>query len=160
MVGLTCQFAVPHPKPPNASTYDWLPDTSDEIKKGHTLTCLHSTFQEVVLYELPSIVTWEEMKHLLIEEFGGDLSLEMKKDRFMHITFKPKGSLAKFADRFYVKGQQLIPSKQLTVHEAYTACAQALKVNQLLHATAHTRVWLNSHRGGRPGKPCTKLVQS
>ncbi|KAJ9048089.1 hypothetical protein DSO57_1038520 [Entomophthora muscae] len=61
-----------------------------------------------------------------------DLSLELKKDAFMHIAFKPKETLAKFADRFYMEGQQLITSHQLTAHEAYMAFTQALKVNQLL----------------------------
>lgn len=112
---------------------------SDEVKKEHILTCLHPTCQEVVVPELPTIETWEEMKQLLIDEFGGDLSLEVKKDAFMHIAFKPKETLAEFADRFYMEGQQLITSRQLTPHEAYMACAQALKVNQLLclHFKAH-----------------------
>ena len=57
----------------------------------------------------------------------------------MHITFKAKEPLAEFADWFYVEGQQLITSRQLTPKEAYTACANALKVNQLLclHFKAH-----------------------
>ncbi|KAJ9062266.1 hypothetical protein DSO57_1012712 [Entomophthora muscae] len=79
------------------------------------------------------------MKQLLIDKFGGDLSLEVKKDAFMHIAFKPKETLAKFSDRNYMEGQQLIISRQLAAHEAYMACAQALKFNQLLclHFKAH-----------------------
>ncbi|KAJ9072112.1 hypothetical protein DSO57_1030503 [Entomophthora muscae] len=112
---------------------------SDEVKKEHILTCLHLNCQEVVVPELPTIETWEDMKQLLIDKFGGDLSLEVKKDAFMHIAFKPKETLAEFADRFFLEGQQLITSRQLTAHEAYMACAQALKVNQLLclHFRAH-----------------------
>ncbi|KAJ9078472.1 hypothetical protein DSO57_1006252 [Entomophthora muscae] len=94
---------------------------TDELKKEHIFTCLHPTCQEVVVPKLPSIVTWEDMKRLLIEEFGGDLSLEVKKDAFMHIAFKPKETLDEFADCFYIKGQQLITSQQLTPWEAYTA---------------------------------------
>ncbi|KAJ9060052.1 hypothetical protein DSO57_1034999 [Entomophthora muscae] len=60
------------------------------------------------------------MKQLLIEEFDEDLSLEAKKDTFMQISFKPKKSLTEVADRFYVEGQQLITSKLVDVHEAYT----------------------------------------
>ncbi|KAJ9050460.1 hypothetical protein DSO57_1014119 [Entomophthora muscae] len=104
----------------------------DEVKKEHILTCLHPACQEVVVPELPTIENWEDMKQLLIDKFGGDLSLEVKKDTFMHIAFKPKETLAEFADRFYMEGQQLITSFQLIAHEAYMACAQALKVNQLL----------------------------
>ncbi|KAJ9066351.1 hypothetical protein DSO57_1010561 [Entomophthora muscae] len=103
----------------------------DKVKKEHILTCLHLTCQEVVVPELPTIETWEDMTQLLIDNFGGELSLE-EKGTFMHIAAKPKESLAKFADRFYMEGQQLITSRQLTAHEAYMACAQALKVNQLL----------------------------
>ncbi|KAJ9087431.1 hypothetical protein DSO57_1033434 [Entomophthora muscae] len=112
---------------------------SDEVKKEHILTCLHLTCQEVVVPELPTIDTWEDMKQLLIVKFGGDLSLEVKKDAFMHIAFKPKETLAEFSDIFYMEGQQLITSRQLTAHKAYMACAQALKVNQLLclHFKAH-----------------------
>ena len=73
---------------------------SDEVKKEHILTYLHPTCQEVVVPKLPTIETWEDMKQLLIEKFGGDLSLEVKKDAFMHIAFKPKETLAEFADRF------------------------------------------------------------
>ena len=58
--------------------------------------------------------------------------MEVKKDAFMHISFLPKETLAEFANRFYIEGQQLITSKQLSVHKAYTACIQALKPNQLL----------------------------
>ena len=128
---------------------------SDEVKKEHILTCLHPTCQEVVVPELPSITSWNNMKQLLINEFGGDLSLEVKKDAFMHIAFKPKETLAKFANRFYLEGQQLITSKQLTAHEAYTACAQALKVNQLLclHFKAH-KAMLTSMRASRL---CSKI---
>ena len=88
------------------------------------------------------------MKQLLIDEFGGDLSLEVKKDAFIHIAFKPKETLAEFADRFYLEGQQLITSKQITAHEAYTTCAQAIKVNQLLclHFKAH-KAMLTSMKG-------------
>ncbi|KAJ9072948.1 hypothetical protein DSO57_1021708 [Entomophthora muscae] len=100
---------------------------SDEAKKEHILTCLHLTFQEVVVPELPIIETWEDMKQLLIDKFGGDLSLEVKNDAFMHIAFKPKETLAEFADRFYMEGQKLITRRQLTAHEAYMACAQAEK---------------------------------
>ncbi|KAJ9051723.1 hypothetical protein DSO57_1001989 [Entomophthora muscae] len=56
---------------------------SDEVKKEHMLTCLHPTCQKVVVPELPTIETWEDMKQLLIDKFGGDLSLEVKKDAFM-----------------------------------------------------------------------------
>ncbi|KAJ9070197.1 hypothetical protein DSO57_1010891 [Entomophthora muscae] len=104
----------------------------DEVKKEHILTCLHLTCQEVVVSELPTIETWEDMKQLLIDKIGGYLSLEVKKDAFMYIAFKPKETLAEFSDGFYIEGQQLITSLQLTAHEAYMACAQALKVNQLL----------------------------
>ena len=105
---------------------------TDELKKEHILNCLHPVCQEVVVPELANVSTWAEMKYLLIEEFGGDLSLEVKKDAFMHIAFKPKETLAEFSVCFYVEGQQPITSKQLQVKEAYTACANALKVNQLL----------------------------
>ena len=105
---------------------------SDEIKKVHTLICLHQTCQEIVVPELPAISTWDKIKQLLIDEFGGDLGLKVKKDAFMHFVFKSKEILAKFADRFDNKGQQLIKSRQLTPHKAYTACTQALKFNQLL----------------------------
>ncbi|KAJ9058569.1 hypothetical protein DSO57_1011024 [Entomophthora muscae] len=117
----------------------------NELKKENILTCLHPTCQEVVVPKLPSLVTWEDMKCLLIEEFGGDLSLEVKKDAFMHIAFKPKETLAEFANCFYIEGQQLITSCQLTPQEAYTACSEALKVNQLLclHFKAH-KASLNS----------------
>ncbi|KAJ9062901.1 hypothetical protein DSO57_1005703 [Entomophthora muscae] len=54
--------------------------SSDEVKKEHILTCLHLTCQEVVVPELPTIETWEDVKQLLIEKFGGDFSLEVKKD--------------------------------------------------------------------------------
>ncbi|KAJ9062549.1 hypothetical protein DSO57_1009605 [Entomophthora muscae] len=77
---------------------------TDELKKEHILTCLHPTCLEVVVPKLPSIVIWEDMKRLLIEEFGGDLSLEVNKDAFMHIAFKPKETLAEFADCFYIEG--------------------------------------------------------
>ncbi|KAJ9087815.1 hypothetical protein DSO57_1029296 [Entomophthora muscae] len=112
---------------------------TEELKKEHILTCLHPTCQEVLVPELPSIVTWEDMKCLLIEEFGGDLSLEVKRDAFMYIAFKPKETLAEFADHFYIEKQQLTASRQLTPHEAYTACSNALKENQLLclHFKAH-----------------------
>lgn len=50
------------------------------------------------------------MKRLLIEEFRGDLSLEVKKDAFMHIASKPEKTLAELADCFYIEGQQLITS--------------------------------------------------
>ncbi|KAJ9084657.1 hypothetical protein DSO57_1022023 [Entomophthora muscae] len=112
---------------------------TNELKKEHIITCLHPTCQEVVVPKLPSIVTWEDMKRLLIEKFGGNLGLEAKKDVFMNITFKPKKILAEFADYFYIEGQQLITSCQLTPQEAYTACSNALKVNQLLclHFKAH-----------------------
>ncbi|KAJ9086630.1 hypothetical protein DSO57_1001912 [Entomophthora muscae] len=102
------------------------------LKNDCILTCLHPKCQEVVVPKLPSIVTWEDMKHLLIEEFRGDLSLEVTKDAFMHIAFKPKQILADFANCFYIEGQQLITSCQLTPQEAYMACSNALKVNQLL----------------------------
>ncbi|KAJ9078594.1 hypothetical protein DSO57_1005158 [Entomophthora muscae] len=112
---------------------------SDEVKKEHILICLHPACQEVVVPELPTIETREDMKQLMIEKFGGDLSLEVKKDAFMNITFKPNETLAEFADRFYMERQQLITSRQLTAHEAYMACSQAHKVNQLLclHFKAH-----------------------
>ncbi|KAJ9057704.1 hypothetical protein DSO57_1020039 [Entomophthora muscae] len=124
--------AVFQPKPTNASNYAWLSDK-------YITTCLHSTCQEIIVPELPTIETWEEMKQLLINKFGSNISLEVKKDAFMHIAFKSKETLAKFADRFYMERQQLIMSRQLTSHEAYMACAQALKVNQLLclHFKAH-----------------------
>ena len=102
-----------------------------ELKREHILTCLHPVCQEAVVPELAAITTWEEMKTLLTEEFGGELSLEVKKDAFMHISFIPKETLAEFDNSFYIEGQQLITSKQLSVHKAYTACAQALKPNQL-----------------------------
>ncbi|KAJ9056452.1 hypothetical protein DSO57_1032972 [Entomophthora muscae] len=86
---------------------------------------------------------WEDMKQLLINEFGGGISLEVKKDAFMNIAFKPKETLAEFADRFYMEGQQLIMSRQLTAHEAYTACAQALKVNQLLYTACAQALKVN-----------------
>ncbi|KAJ9081612.1 hypothetical protein DSO57_1012728 [Entomophthora muscae] len=105
---------------------------ANEFNKEHILTFLYPTYQEVVIPELPFIVTWEDMKRLLIEEFGGDLSLEVKKDVFMYIAFKPKETLAEFANQFYIEGQQLITSCQLTPWEAYTVCSNALKVNQLL----------------------------
>ncbi|KAJ9081993.1 hypothetical protein DSO57_1008950 [Entomophthora muscae] len=113
--------------------------TTDELKKEPILNCLHPTCQEVVVPEIPSIVTWEDMKQLLIEEFGGDLILEVKKDAFMNIAFKPKETLAKFADLFYIEGQKLITSCQLAPREGYTACYNALKVNQLLclHVKVH-----------------------
>ncbi|KAJ9078614.1 hypothetical protein DSO57_1004878 [Entomophthora muscae] len=100
---------------------------------------MYPTCQEVVVPELPTIETWEEMKQLLIDEFGGNLGLEVKKDAFIHNTFKPKETLAIFADRFYMEEQQLITSRHLIAHEAYMACAQALKVNQLLclHLKSH-----------------------
>ncbi|KAJ9073518.1 hypothetical protein DSO57_1015654 [Entomophthora muscae] len=82
---------------------------SDKVKEEHILTCLHLTCQEVVVSELPFVETWEDMKQLLIDEFGGDLSLEVKKDAFMHIAFKPKKTLAKFEDRFYMEGVRNIP---------------------------------------------------
>ncbi|KAJ9074953.1 hypothetical protein DSO57_1001427 [Entomophthora muscae] len=74
--------------------------------------------KEVVVPELPTIKTWEEMKQLLIDKFGGGLSLEVKKDAFMHIAFKPKETLAEFLDSFYMEGQKLITSRQLRAHKA------------------------------------------
>ncbi|KAJ9051683.1 hypothetical protein DSO57_1002382 [Entomophthora muscae] len=94
---------------------------SYKINKKHILTCLHPTCQEVVVPELHTFETWEDMKQLLIDKFGGDLSLEVKKDALIHIAFKPKETLAEVADRFYMEGQQLITSRQLTAHEAYMA---------------------------------------
>ncbi|KAJ9053701.1 hypothetical protein DSO57_1021762 [Entomophthora muscae] len=125
---------------------------SDEVKKEHILTCLHLTYQEVVVPELLTIETWEDMKQLLIDKFRGDLCLEVKKDAFMHIAFKPKETLAEFADRFYLEGQKLIISCQLTAHEAYIACTQALKVNQLLclHFKAH-KAMLSSMKSIKTG---------
>lgn len=63
----------------------------------------------------------------------------------MHTVFKPKETLAKFTDSLYMKGQKLIERRQLTAHEAYMACAQALKVNQLLclHFKAHKAILLS-----------------
>ncbi|KAJ9062517.1 hypothetical protein DSO57_1009864 [Entomophthora muscae] len=120
---------------------------SDKVKKEHILTCLHPACQEVVVPELRIIEMWEDIKQLLIDNFGGDLSLEVKKDAIMHISFKPKETLAKFTDRFYLEGQQLITRRQLTAHEACMAFTQALKVNQLLclHFKAH-KAMLSSQR--------------
>ena len=75
----------------------------DELKREHILNCLHPVCQEVVVPELAAITTWEEMKTLLTEEFGGELSLEVKKDAFMHISFLPKETLAEFDLSFYIK---------------------------------------------------------
>ncbi|KAJ9053434.1 hypothetical protein DSO57_1024283 [Entomophthora muscae] len=69
-----------------------------EVKKENILTCLHPTCQEVVVPELPTIETWEDMKQLLIDKLGSDLSLEVKKDAFMYIAFKLKETLAEFTD--------------------------------------------------------------
>ncbi|KAJ9074794.1 hypothetical protein DSO57_1003072 [Entomophthora muscae] len=57
----------------------------------------------------------------------------------MHIAFKPKETLTEFADSFHVVGQQLIMTNHLKAHRAYTACAQVLKINQILclHFKAH-----------------------
>ncbi|KAJ9063208.1 hypothetical protein DSO57_1002506 [Entomophthora muscae] len=81
-----------------------------KLKKKHILTCLHPTCQEMVVSKLGKIITWAQMKEMLIEEFGGDLSLEVKSDSFMHTSFKPNETLAEFANYFYLEGQQLITS--------------------------------------------------
>ena len=52
------------------------------------------------------------MKNLLTKEIGSELNLEVKKDYFMHVAFKPKETLAKFAKHFYSEGQKLITTKQ------------------------------------------------
>ncbi|KAJ9064853.1 hypothetical protein DSO57_1025959 [Entomophthora muscae] len=92
-----------------------------ELKRGHILTCLHPICQEVVIPELANITFWAQMKKMLIDKVGGDLTLE---------------------------GQQLITSQQLSIKEAYTACANSLKVNQLLflHFKAH-KPMLTSMKG-------------
>ncbi|KAJ9057232.1 hypothetical protein DSO57_1024565, partial [Entomophthora muscae] len=99
---------------------------TENLKNKHIFNCLHTNCQEVVVPKLPFIVTWKNMKQLLIEEFGGNLSIEVKKDAFMHIAFKPKETLAEFSDCFYIEGQQLIISCQLTPWEVDTACSNAL----------------------------------
>lgn len=47
--------------------------------------------------------SWSDMKKLLIDVFGGDLSLEVKKYAFMHTAFKPKETLAEFSYRLYLE---------------------------------------------------------
>ncbi|KAJ9052005.1 hypothetical protein DSO57_1038513, partial [Entomophthora muscae] len=66
---------------------------------------------EIVVPGLPSIATWENMKQILIKKFGGDLSLEVKKDSFMHMAFKPKRTLSEFADCFCEEGKFPIPQQ-------------------------------------------------
>ena len=45
---------------------------SDELEREHILIFLHPVCQEVVVHDLEAITTWEEMKTLLTEEFGGE----------------------------------------------------------------------------------------
>lgn len=57
----------------------------------------------MVVAELPTIETWEEIKKLLVDEFGGEISLKVNKDASMHITLKPKKTLAEFVTGFICK---------------------------------------------------------
>ncbi|KAJ9067914.1 hypothetical protein DSO57_1034136 [Entomophthora muscae] len=83
--------------------------------------------------------TQTQIKEMLIEEFGGYLSLEVKKNAFVSIVFKPKEILVEFYDCFYIEEQQVITSQQLSIREVYITCPNDLKVNQLLclHFKAH-----------------------
>ncbi|KAJ9087425.1 hypothetical protein DSO57_1033524 [Entomophthora muscae] len=75
-----------------------------KLKKGHILTFLYTTCQEVVVPEKFKITNWAQIKEMLMDKFGGDLVLEIKKNAFMHIFLKPKKTLAEFTDCFYIKG--------------------------------------------------------
>ncbi|KAJ9085592.1 hypothetical protein DSO57_1012390 [Entomophthora muscae] len=55
----------------------------EKLKKP-ILTCIHLMCQEMMA----------QIKETLIEELGEDLSLEFKKDVFMHIWFNPSETLA------------------------------------------------------------------
>ena len=105
---------------------------SDEQKFDYILNCLSPEAQEVVVPELESVTTWPAMKALLISEFGDKLSLDVKKEAFTHIAFKPKETLKEFASWFYLEGQQLMTSGCITIEEAYNTCANALKPNEML----------------------------
>lgn len=101
---------------------------TDEKKRDYILNCLGATAQELIFPELPTIQTWAQMRALLITEFGGELSLEVKKDAFVHIAFKYKETLVELANQFYVEGQQLMTSQQITINEAFSACSAELKI--------------------------------
>lgn len=106
--------------------------STDEQKRDYILNCSGATAQEVIVPELPTNQSWAQMRALLIAKFRGELSLEVKKDAFVHISFKPKETLVEFANHFYVKGQQLMTSRQITIVEAFSACSAALKVNPMM----------------------------
>ena len=105
---------------------------SDKQKFDYILNCLSPEAQEVVIPELDSVSTWPAMKALLISKFGDKLSLDVKKEAFTHIAFKPKETLKEFSSWFYLEGQQLMTSGHITIEEAYNACANALKPNEIL----------------------------
>lgn len=62
---------------------------TNEQKRDYIMSCLGATAQELIVPEMPIINTWDQMRDLLITEFGGELSLEFKNHIFFHIIFKP-----------------------------------------------------------------------
>lgn len=73
---------------------------TDNQKRDHVLNFLVTTAQEVIIPELPTIQTWDQMRDLSLDEFVSEISLEVKKNLFVYIAFKTKETLAEFAHRF------------------------------------------------------------
>lgn len=55
------------------------------------------------------------MSDLLIAEFGGEVSLEVKNDPFFYIAFNPKETLVEFENFFYVEGKKRMVSQKITI---------------------------------------------
>lgn len=72
------------------------------------------------------------MHYLLIAGFGVEIILEVNKDAFVHIAFKPKENLAEFLNQIYVKVQQLVTSWWITIAETFFTCLDVLKINTIL----------------------------
>ena len=72
------------------------------------------------------VETWEDMRTLLTEEFGGNRVLRNKKKNFRKITLKPSESLYDFINRFYNEATPLINSGVLTYDDAFDTLSTAI----------------------------------
>ena len=102
-----------------------------EFKARHVLGCMSRAAQETLAASLTPGLSWEETVKILTEEFGSNQDVRILKTEFMSLRFK--GSLEKFADKYYVLAQQLQTSDSMDLDTAKATLLSAVYDNKPLH---------------------------
>ena len=105
--------------------------TDPEYKAKHILGCMSRAAKKTLAASLWPGLTWDQTVEILTQEFGSSQDICVLKTEFM--SFRFKGSLDKFSERYYTLAQQITTSNNLDNDTAKATLLSAVYENKNLH---------------------------